>query len=115
MPNLSDFLYAEILGAALSLHASAEAAANAENANLWACYEGGGIGFMQHVLRVADEFCSWADENVDFTDSDEVWPYLLHDKFGPAVLSVIDQYRLYEIGQSHFPEIAEKLGMKLKL
>lgn len=45
--------------------------------------------FMREVMRVAALFEQWACEHVLFDTMDHMWPYLLHDKFGPVCRSAM--------------------------
>jgi hypothetical protein len=56
--------------------------------NLSEAYHGGD-GFMREVMRVGNEFEKWACDHVAFEALDDVWPYLLEDRFGMACLEVM--------------------------
>lgn len=80
---------AAILGAAVSLYLEAKRrAAISPGVNLSECYHGGDE-FMRQVMRIATEFERWSCEHVFFEELDDVWPYLLEDRFGEACVSVL--------------------------
>jgi len=78
---------AAVFGSALSLWREKPARAP-EYANLSECYNGGDE-FMRVVMRVATRFEEWASLHIAFEDIDDVWPYLLEDKFGAACATVV--------------------------
>ena len=80
---------AAVFGAAVSLwHAVKKHAAATPTLSLSECYNGGDE-FMRQVMRIATEFGLWSCEHVFFEELDDVWPYLLEDKFGEACVSVL--------------------------
>lgn len=56
--------------------------------NLSECYNGIDQ-FMREVMRVANQFETWACLHVDFANLNDVWPYLLQDRFGEACLALV--------------------------
>lgn len=75
---------AAIFAAALSLwEAWTKAESMGEELSLSDSYNGMDE-FMRQVMRVADLFERWSCDHVFFDALDPMWPYLLHDKFGPA-------------------------------
>lgn len=42
--------------------------------------------FMRELMRVAELFEDWACRHVAFNELDDVWPYLLEERFGAACL-----------------------------
>ena len=80
---------AAVFGAAVSLwHAVKKHAATTPTLSLSECYNGGDE-FMRQVMRVATEFELWSCQHVFFEELDDVWPYLLEDRFGEACVSVL--------------------------
>jgi hypothetical protein len=80
---------AAVFGAALSLWQSVwKHAETPPRLNLSECYNGGDE-FMRIVMRIATAFELWASDHVFFDALDDVWPYLLEDRFGEACLSVL--------------------------
>lgn len=105
---------AAILGASLSLYASCMAQARAEGANLSVAYQGGDQ-FMREVMRVAQEFELWACEHVNFDEWDEVWPYFLQDRFGPACVSILSAAGLASFSREDCVRISLRLGIPLRM
>jgi hypothetical protein len=56
--------------------------------NLSECYNGIDE-FMRVVMRVGARFENWACDHVDFEQLTDVWPYILHDRFGEACVATI--------------------------
>lgn len=80
---------AAVFGAAVSLwQAVRKHAANTPALNLSKCYNGGDE-FMRQVMRIANEFEQWSYQHVFFEEIDDVWPYLLEDRFREACVSVL--------------------------
>ncbi len=80
---------AAVFGAAVSLYqAVKEHAATTPKRNLSECYNGRDE-FMRQVMRIATEFEMWSCQHVFFDELDDVWPYLLEDRFGEACVSVL--------------------------
>ncbi len=80
---------AAVLGAAVSLwHAVEEQAATTPRLSLSECYNGRDE-FMRQVMRIATEFELWSCKHVLFEELDDVWPYLLEDRFGEAAVAVL--------------------------
>ncbi len=105
---------AAILGCALSLHEAAEAHPHCK-LNLSECYNGCDE-FMREVMRVATLFENWACVHVDFDHLNDVWPYMLEDKFGQAVIKwMSNPYLLAEFKEADCAAIAvQHLNLKLK-
>lgn len=49
----------------------------------------GGDEFMRELMRVASLFEEWCCERLDFEQLDNLWPYLLEDRFGDACLELM--------------------------
>ena len=57
--------------------------------NLSDCYNGVDQ-LMREVMRIANLFENWACQHVEFSELNDVWPYLLEDKFGDACLEIFE-------------------------
>lgn len=72
---------AAVLGCAMSLYNSCHVRAKATGANLSEAYHGGDE-FMRVCMRIATHFETWACTHINFNELNDVWPYMLEDKFG---------------------------------
>lgn len=81
--------------------------------NLSEAYKGGDQ-FMREVMRVAHEFELWASAHVNFDEFDEVWPYFLHDHFGPTCVTVIPATSLDTFDHEDCFRIALRLCIPLR-
>lgn len=79
---------AAVFASALSLWQACQKQANGQKLNLSECYNGMDE-FMREVMRVGNQFESWACSHIDFDELNDVWSYLLQDKFGDACLDLI--------------------------
>ena len=68
-------------------------------------------GFMREVMRVGDEFEKWACRHVAFHELDDVWPYLLEERFGGASLEVMNADSLAGFDADDCLRIAFKLRL----
>lgn len=50
--------------------------------------------FMRVVMRIGNRFESWACNHVDFNSLNDVWSYLLEDRFGEACLKILQPLEL---------------------
>ncbi len=90
---------AAVFGGALSLwHECKKPSKANERVNLSECYNGGDE-FMRVVMRVATRFEEWASMHIVFDGLDDVWPYLLEDKFGAACVCVTGMETLHEFNE----------------
>ncbi len=107
---------APVFGAAVSLwHAVWKQAAIASRLNLSECYNGGDE-FMRIVMRIATGFELWSCEHVCFEELNDVWPYLLEDRFGDACLSVLGgPEALLDFDARNCLRIALRLRLPIKL
>jgi hypothetical protein len=81
---------AAVFACAKSLHEACLARAEGEpGLNLSEAYQGMDV-FMREVMRVGEEFEKWACRHVAFDELDDVWPYLLDERFGSACLEIMD-------------------------
>jgi hypothetical protein len=82
--------------------------------NLSACYNGIDQ-LMREVLRIGNEFESWACHHVSFDNFSEVWPYMLADKFGPSCIEVLSPGTLANFNEKDCLRIALHLRLPVKL
>jgi hypothetical protein len=101
---------AAVFACALSLWQASQKSATDERANLSECYNGMDQ-FMREIMRVANQFEGWACQHIDFTETDDVWSYLLQDKFGETCLADIFPTAL----ASFCDEDCLRVAMRLKL
>jgi len=106
---------AAVFGAAVSLwQAVKKHAATTPTLNLSECYNGGDE-FMRQVMRVATEFELWSCQHVFFEELDDVWPYLLEDRFGEACVSVLGgPETLLDFDTRNCLRVAHKLRLPLR-
>ena len=106
---------AAVFGAAVSLwQATKKRAATTPRLNLSECYNGGD-DFMRQVMRIATEFELWSCAHVFFEELDDVWPYLLEDRFGEACLSVLGgPETLLDFDEKNCLRVAWKLRLPVK-
>ena len=71
--------------------------------------------FMREVMRVANQFETWACLHLDFNLLDEMWPYLLEDRFGEACLAAIVPSALTEFDDNDCLRVALRLRLPIKL
>lgn len=106
---------AAIFAGALSLWTAAhELTTESDRPNLSETYNGMDE-FMRVVVRVATTFEAWACAHIDFDELDEVWPYMLEDKFGAACLEVMYPDKLNAIDDEACLEIAMRLRLPVRL
>ena len=84
-----------------------------ETLNLSDSY-GGIDGLMREVMRIAVLFEAWSCAHVDFDELDEVWPYLLEDRFGRGCVSILAPDRLLDFDERDCQRIAAKLRLALR-
>jgi len=68
---------------------------------------------MRQIMRVATMFEAWSCRYVDFNQLSEVWPYLLHDRFGKECISVLLPQDLADFDEHDCCRIARRLGLLL--
>lgn len=98
---------------ALSLWQTWKQEAIAKNLNLSECYNGIDQ-FMREVMRVANLFEAWACLHVDFDQLNDVWPYLLEDRFGEACLAVLPPNALAQFDASDCLRVGVRMGLPIK-
>jgi hypothetical protein len=106
---------AAVFAAACSLsEACYKRAKNERILNLSVAYHGLDQ-FMREVMRVGLLFETWACEHVDFDQTNEVWPYMLEDKFGEACLHMFGAAELAKFGTDDSLRVALRLGLPIKV
>jgi hypothetical protein len=106
---------AAIFASALSLwKACQERAAGNAKLDLGECYNGMDQ-FMRELMRVANQFETWACRHVDFNETTDVWPYLLQDRFGEACLAALATESLAQFNEADCLRIALRLHLPIKL
>ncbi|MGH7989589.1 MAG: hypothetical protein ACREDS_05250 [Limisphaerales bacterium] len=103
---------AAVFSAALSLWEVCEKRWRQNNFNISECYNGVDE-FMREVMRIANQFENWACEYVDFNEFDEVWPYMLGDKFGEMCLAVLPLNCLMEFNEQDCLRVAMQLHLPI--
>lgn len=71
--------------------------------------------FMRELMRVANQFETWACMHVDFNETNDVWSYFLEDKFGEACLAVLAPDSLAQFDDSDCLRVAMRLRLPIKL
>jgi hypothetical protein len=81
---------AAVFSSAMSLHdACVERARSDPSVDISESYNGGDE-FLRQMMRVGNLFEEWACEHIAFEELEDVWPYLLEDRFGAACLVVME-------------------------
>jgi hypothetical protein len=81
---------AAVFACAMSLHdACVGRACSDPSVDISESYNGGDE-FLRQMMRVGNLFEEWACEHIAFEELEDVWPYLLEDRFGAACLEVMD-------------------------
>lgn len=106
---------AAVFASALSLWQACQEYANgAEPLNFSDCYNGIDQ-LMREVMRVANQFEAWSCLHIDFRTLNDVWPYLLQDRFGTACLVVISPSALTEFDDTDCLRVAMHLHLPIAL
>jgi len=79
---------AAVFASALSLWEACQKGARSDRLNLSDCYNGMDQ-LMRVVMRIANQFETWSCAHINFKETNDVWPYLLQDKFGEACLGAV--------------------------
>ena len=82
--------------------------------NLSECYNGGDE-FMRVVMRTANRFEKWASLHIAFSELDDVWPYMMEDKFGAACVSVMGAESLTHFDDNDCLRVALHLRLPVKV
>ena len=104
---------AAVFGAAQSICRECEEAADTGPYNLSDAYSGGDE-FMRQCMRVGQLFEVWSCDHVDFDALNDVWPYMLEDKFGKSVLVFLTPEELEKFDEKTCESVAHNLGLALK-
>jgi hypothetical protein len=80
--------------------------------NLSGCYNGMDE-FMRVVMRVGTRFENWASEHVDFDQLNDVWPYILADRFGDACVATILPTHLDQFNDHDCLMVALKMNLPI--
>jgi hypothetical protein len=106
---------AAVFGCALSLwEACHREAAQQSKLNLSESYNGIDQ-LMREVMRIGDVFEKWACRHVEFDDLNDVWPYLLEDKFGAACVIAIGAENLGSFDDSDCLRVAMNMKLPVRL
>lgn len=106
---------AAIFACALSLwNECMKPAGRAGRINFSECYNGGDE-FMRVLMRVGTFFEEWACAHVSFEHFDEVWPYLLEERFGAACAEVRGLESLDEFDDEVCLLVALRLRLPVKI
>ncbi len=105
---------AAVFGCALSLWIECKKLTQGtERLNLSECYNGGDE-FMRVVMRTATRFENWASLHIAFENLDDVWPYMMEDKFGDACVSAMGAGNLAHFDNNDCLRVALLLGLPVK-
>ena len=105
---------AAVFAVAHSLWAACETHAGREpRTNLSECYNGMDQ-LMREVMRIAECFEVWACEHIAFDALNDVWPYLLQDRFGDACLYVLSLECLADSEEQDCLRVAMRLRLPIK-
>lgn len=104
---------AAVFASALSLWQECQKQAKSDRTINFSAGYNGFDEFMRQIMRVANQFESWACAHVNFNEISDVWPYLLQDKFGQQCLSAILPTGLAAFGESDCLRIAMRLRLPI--
>lgn len=91
---------AAVFACALSLwRACHEHSANEKDFNLSDCFNGIDQ-LMREVMAIGERFEEWACRHINFDELNDVWPYLLGEKFGKACLAHAFPHTLPQFNES---------------
>jgi hypothetical protein len=82
--------------------------------NLSDCYNGMDQ-LMREVMRIANQFEAWSCAHVEFDQLNDVWPYLLQDRFGAACLTVLLPTALASFDDCDCLRVALQLRLPVRL
>jgi hypothetical protein len=106
---------AAVFASALSLWEVCQKSAVADSKlNLSECYNGMDQ-FMRELMRIANQFETWACQHIDFNELNDIWPYLLEDKFGETCLAVLSPSILMQFDDSDCLRVAIHLELPVIL
>lgn len=75
----------------------------------------GGDEFLRQMMRVGNLFEGWACGHVAFANLDDVWPYLLQDRFGEACLEVLGPEQMALFDADDCLRVAMELRLPLRV
>lgn len=101
---------AAVFACALSLWEAGQKRASHDNLDISECYNGMDQ-FMREVMRVANQFEAWACSHVNFNELNDVWPYLLENRFGEACWAFLWPTTLSNFDDSVCLLVALHLGL----
>jgi hypothetical protein len=105
---------AAVFAAAFSLWESInDEAAHDPKLNLSECYNGMDQ-LMREVMRIGNLFEAWSCAHVEFDELNDVWPYLLQDRFGAACLKVLLPTALASFDDSDSLRVALQLRLPVR-
>jgi hypothetical protein len=81
--------------------------------NLSECFNGMDE-FMRVVMRVGTCFEEWACEHIDFDQLNDVWPYILHDRFGDACVASILPIHLHLFDDHDCLVVARQMQLPIR-
>ncbi len=84
-----------------------------KNFNLSGAYNGFDQ-FMREVMRVANQFETWSCEHINFAALEDVWPYMLQDRFGETCLAILSPTGLAAFDDHDCLHIAMRLRLPVK-
>lgn len=114
MASLSHPDPAAIFAIAISLWQECHTRARQDSSfNLSDAYSGMD-GLMREIMRIATQFENWACHHVDFTQLDDVWPYMMEDRFGKECLSILLAENLSDFDEYDCCHIAVRLGLTFR-
>jgi hypothetical protein len=70
---------------------------------------------MREVMRIGGLFEKWACEHIEFDELDDIWPYLLEDKFGESCANLMGVENLDKFDDSDCLRVAMKLRLPVRL
>lgn len=113
-PNTESLDPAAIFAMANSLWTACESHASRKpQTNLSECYNGIDQ-LMREVMRIADQFEAWACRHIAFDALDDVWPYLMQDRFGEACVEALSFECLDEFGEQDCLRVAMVMKLPIK-
>ena len=106
---------AAVFACALSLWRTChEHAASEKDFNLSDCFNGIDQ-LMREVMSVGNRFEEWACQHINFDELNDVWPYMLEDKFGKACLAHLRPNALSQFNESDCLWVALHLRLPVML
>jgi hypothetical protein len=106
---------AAVFGCALSLWRQCNKRAESDpNLNLSDSYHGIDE-LMRQVMRIANQFEQWACLHILFDELNDVWPYMLEDKFGAACLDILNPDGLTQFDETDCLRVALHMNLPVML